>query len=137
MERQNDAYSRMDLEMESAAPDAMRYLEKVAKVVPSEIVAGYLTLVGFVPLIRQATIRPWVYAAAFAICVILTPLYMNAQADKAKPKRRHLILSTVAFIVWAYAVSGNAVAAPLYDPAVASILLVVFSLISGAIPLIQ
>jgi hypothetical protein len=129
------SYPRLGFEMKGNLPDTKRYFEKIAKIVPSEIVAGYLTLVGFVPLIGRAAVRPWAYAVAFSLCLTLTPLYMNAQAVGVRPKRRHIVLSSVAFVVWAYAVSGNAAAPNFYDPAVASLLLVAFSLISGVIPL--
>lgn len=115
--------------------DSKQYLEKVAKLIPSEIIAGYLTLIGFVPLIRNSTLWPWVYGSIFTICLALTPLYMYLQADKGRPKRIHILVSSIAFVVWAYAISGGAIVGRAHDPALASILLVIFSLISGAVPL--
>lgn len=114
---------------------AGRFLEKVAKLVPSEIVAGYLVLIGFVPLVRAESWKPWIHAAVFLLCLVLTPIYLNRQAEPGKPKRTHLIVSTCAFVVWAYATSGALVVGPYYDPAVASIALVGFTLVSGAIRL--
>src|SRR6202035_52066 len=81
------------------------YLEKVAKLVPSEVLALYLALVGWVPAVKLAISKWWLYAGCFAICLILTPLYLSKMADKGKPKRMHLILSTAAFVVWASSVS--------------------------------
>ena len=111
------------------------FLEKVAKLVPSEIVAGYLVLVGPVPLVRVGSWKPWLNAAVFLLCLVLTPIYLNRQADPGRPKRTHLIVSTCAFVVWAYATSGALVVGHYYDPAVASIALVGFTLVSGAIRL--
>lgn len=111
------------------------FLEKVAKLVPSEIIAGYVALVGIIPLVRNEDAHPWLFGGVALICLVLTPIYLNLQAETGKPKRNHLILSTVAFMVWAYAVSGGIVIPQWHDPAIASILLVLFSLVSGAVPL--
>lgn len=111
------------------------YGEKVAKLIPGEIIAGYVCLVGLIPLIKFESVRPLAFAANFVLCLVLTPIYLNVQAERGRPKRNHLILSTVAFPVWAYAVSGGVVIPHLYDSAIASILLVLFTLVSGVIPL--
>jgi hypothetical protein len=111
------------------------YGEKVAKLIPSEIIAFYLTAVGLVPLIRFEPAHPFFFGGIFFFCLIITPFYLNIQADKNKPKTIHIILSTFAFILWAYATSGQVVVPMIYDPAIASIALGAFSLVSGKIPL--
>jgi hypothetical protein len=111
------------------------YLEKVAKLIPTEIIAAYVALLGFVPLIRNGNLHGWFYWAIFLFCSAMTPIYLNWQAEKDQPKKRHTIISTAAFVIWAYSVSGATVIPGLYDAAIGSILLVVFSLISGKIPL--
>ena len=60
---------------------------------------------------------------------------MNFQAEKKKPKKTHIFVSAIAFIVWAYIVSGQMLGPGIHDPAIASILLVLFSLVRGKIPL--
>jgi hypothetical protein len=48
----------------------------------------------------------------------------------------HLIISTVAFGIWAYAISGNVVLGPPgFQYALAGIALLLFTFISGFIPL--
>jgi hypothetical protein len=110
------------------------YLEKVAKLVLTEVVVGYVTLIGLVPLIT-VTGQVWLYLVAFVLGLVLTPLYLNYQAEAGRPKKTHLIVSTIAFVVWAYAVSGPTTVPGWYNPAAASFVLVAFSLISGVIPL--
>jgi hypothetical protein len=60
-------------------------------------------------------------------------------AEEGQPKKNHLILSTIAFIFWAYATTGSTlsdtIAPGIYDPAISSFLLVAFSLVSGQVPL--
>ena len=115
--------------------DGRKYAEKVAKLIPGEIIAGYITLTGLVPLISLAGVDKWFYAGIFVLCLILTPIYLKSLADSDKPSRRHLVISTFAFVFWAYAVSGAVVVPEIHDAAIASILLGAFSLVSGKIPL--
>jgi hypothetical protein len=111
------------------------YLEKIAKLVPSEVLALYLALVGWVPAVKPAISKSWLYAGCFVVCLVLTPLYLSKMADKGKPKRRHLVISTLAFGVWAYSVSGANVIPNWYDPALAGMATLLFTGISGLIPL--
>jgi hypothetical protein len=114
---------------------AKEYLEKVAKLVPSEVLAVYLGLVGWVPAVKLAISKSWLYAGCFAICLVLTPIYLAKMSEKGKPKRMHLILSTIAFVVWAYSVSAASAIPNLYDPALAGMATLIFTAISGVIPL--
>jgi hypothetical protein len=125
----------MQVRIKGRKQETSRYLEKVAKLIPSEIIAGYIGLVGFVPLVRHEQIRPWIYLIIFALCIVLTPAYLGFQATKNKPYKIHVFVSTIAFVVWAYSVSGAVIVPRLYDAAIASILLIAFTLASGAIPL--
>jgi hypothetical protein len=123
------------LERADSDSEVKSFLEKVAKLVPSEVIAGYITLVGFISASRNASIKVPLYGIAFILCLMLTPIYLNSQAEPNKPKRTHLVLSTLAFIIWAYATSGQQIIPSIYDPAVGSCALVAFSLVSGVIPL--
>lgn len=116
---------------------AKNYLEKIAKLVPSEAIALWLGLTGLAPAVAaQLPIRKgWLYCGSFILCLILTPLYLSAMADKGKPKAVHLILSTLAFPFWAYSVSGVTVVPHLYSPALAAMLILIFTAVSGLIPL--
>lgn len=117
------------------------YLEKVSSLIPAEVIAGYLAMFGFVPLIdsqAEGGLSPTEVAVAwaiFALCLILTPVYLNYQAEKGRPKKIHLIVSTIAFVIWAYVTTGSSLVPDLYNAAIGSILLVAFSLISGLIKL--
>ncbi len=115
------------------------WLNKVATLIPGEVIAGYLAMIGFVGSIESTKSQNIFIWVIFLSGLILTPLYLNKVADADKPKRNHLILSTIAFVVWAYVTTGaqllHGIAPGLFDQAVASIILVLFSLISGLIPL--
>lgn len=115
------------------------YLEKVARLVPSEVVAGYLTMIGFVGSIKSLQLQNITTWIIFGLGLVLTPIYLNNVADSDKPKRNHIILSTIAFVVWAYVTSGQqlmqTIAPGIFDQAIASIVLVAFSLVSAVVPL--
>ena len=118
---------------------ATDYLEKVALLVPSEVIAGYLTMMGLTSAVSSMQARNITIWIVLLAGLILTPIYLNKVADKNKPKRNHIILSTIAFIVWAFATTGNQIFQSFnlgeFDPALASISLVLFTLVSGAVPL--
>lgn len=112
------------------------YLEKVSRLIPAEVLAGYLTMMGFVGSISGVETQKIVNWVIFGACLVLTPLYLNNVAEPNRPKRNHLIISTVAFIVWAYVTTGGQLLGPdLFSQAIGSIVLIMFSLVSALIPL--
>jgi hypothetical protein len=120
---------------QNAPIDIKDVAKKVALIIPTELVTGYTALINFSMNVRWLRLRPWFYLGSFLLCLALTPYYLNKMADPGKPKRNHLIVSTVAFAVWAYFVSGQQVVPNFYDTGIASMLLVVFSLLTAFIPL--
>lgn len=118
---------------------ATDYLEKVALLVPSEVIAGYLTMMGLTSAVSSTQARNVTIWIILLAGLILTPVYLNKVAEKGKPKRNHIVLSTIAFLVWAAATTGNQIFQSFnlgeFDPALASISLVLFTLVSGAVPL--
>jgi hypothetical protein len=120
---------------ESAPLDIKDLAKKVAQIIPAELVTGYTALISFSMNVRWGRVRPWCFLLSFVLCWALTPYYLNKMADPGKPKRNHLIISTIAFAIWAYFVSGQQVIPQCYDTGIASMLLVVFSLLTAAVPL--
>ena len=133
---EQDAIGGKSLER-SRKDGAKNYLEKVAKLVPSEILAAYMTMVGLVSSIKLVPEEHhfWIYMAIFLVCIPITIWYLSFQSEKGRPRATHIILSSIAFIIWAYAISGHVVWPDIYDTGIAGIVLVLFSLVSGKIPL--
>jgi hypothetical protein len=109
----------------------------VALYVPSEIVAAYITVLGLISSTPPRAQVP-IAVAIFVLCLILTPVYLSRFAAPNEPRATHLSVSTFAFIFWAYAVGANnglfgKEILDWYNGAIASILLISFTLISGAI----
>jgi hypothetical protein len=115
--------------------DSNEYFERVAKYIPGEILAGYLTINGIVQSVDAAKEAALPYAAwaVFGLCLVLTPVYFNSMAQPGQPKKLHMFVSTIAFVVWAYALGGVFALAGIYRPWLASLILVAFTLVSGAI----
>lgn len=119
-----------------APQDAVKeYLERVARYVPAEIIAAYLT---GLPVISgstdpDTTLRTTLYAVLFVGCLLLTPFYFRFMARPGQPKRLQMLVSAIAFCVWAYSLQGLFEDIGIYQEAVAALALIFFSLISGLV----
>jgi hypothetical protein len=109
--------------------------KKAVKLIPAEVITGYTGLISLVPALRWEWLHPWVYGLCVVLGIVATPIYLSRVADADKPKRRFIVTATLAFPFWAYFTSGQQVAPQLYDVALASILLALFSFISSLIPM--
>ena len=125
-----------------------RYPDRVAKYIPGEVIAGYMSLDRLLPQVGGSTqtpesilvpIAPYLPLAILLIGLVLTPLYIrqvSLSSDACGHWQTQAVISTLAFLVWAYAIHGSAFdatwsGATLYDGTLASILLILFTLISG------
>jgi hypothetical protein len=111
------------------------YAERVTKYIPAEVLAAYLSINGILATVTntgETPLRNAVYAASFALCLVFTPIYFGLVAHKNEPKMLQRIVSTIAFVVWAYNLGGVFSAYGIYIPWLGSIFLIVFSLVSGA-----
>ena len=130
----------MSREINSTQP----FQDKVVKLIPTEIVGAYMVLNGIIglpaatptisatrfpsaPPVSDDTLRFDLLQAVFAILLVLTPLYLAKIAKVTN--RRQLAVTTMSFVVWAYTLGGPFVVWGLYYPLVASVLLVIWSLV--------
>lgn len=120
---------------EESGFDTKQAVEKVAKLIPSEVITGYTGLISLFAAAQSQRSQLIGYGVAFVLGLVLTPVYLNQMAEPGKPKRNHLIVSTFAFAFWSYFTSGRQVAPAFYDIIWASAALIIFTLISGAIPM--
>ena len=102
------------------------YLGRLVGYIPAEIVGVYLTAAGFAEA-AGADSQKWLWIV-FGVSFVLTPIYMIfATNDKKKnkgPLYVQVILATLAFPLWVFAIGGPFRALPWYKAPVASILLV-------------
>lgn len=118
------------------------YLEKVTKLIPSEIIAAFIAMVG----ILEGTVTPpskgpgdvevdYRYWIVFWFCLVMTPIYLYVLSEKDKPKYYHIALSVFAFTIWAFVTKGATYFGDEFDPTNASLLLIAFTIVSGLFPL--
>ena len=82
------------------------YFGKIIKYIPTEIVAGYVALSGFV----KALPPPYSQFKWFCIIsiglLILTPVYFLFVTRGSTNSYRHAVAGTIAFAVWVFASGG-------------------------------
>lgn len=109
-----------------------QYFERVAKYIPAEIVAAYVAAVGAVAQLPDLAGRRVWYSVAFIGGVVGTPLYLRMFGDPSKSKTMHLVVSTIAFVVWSYSLGGFFKdVVNWYEPGIAEAAAMVFSLAVG------
>ena len=117
-----------------ASENAQEYAERFAKYVPAEVIAAYLTLL---PIVVSGTDpdthrRTLLLGVIFGLGVVFTPLYLWRFPGDRRVKQYHFVLSTTAFVLWSYSIRGGFLEdIGAYDPVLAPILLVTFTLASG------
>jgi hypothetical protein len=110
------------------------YFSRVIKYIPAEIVALYVSAGGIVPKghLHEFDIL-W---AIFAACAVATPLYMLKVArDEVtkKPIWKQIIVATIAFPVWAFALGGPFAHLSWYEPFIGSLVLMFVTFAVGAL----
>lgn len=114
------------------APDT--YFDKVVKYIPSDIVAAWVAVNA---LVKQSTTAPvntilWV---AFGVGLILTALWTWKHTNESgkPPAYKQIIISTVAFGVWVFALGSPFDTLSWYESMYASIALIVYTLVIGLV----
>ncbi|WP_217575662.1 hypothetical protein [Mesorhizobium sp. GbtcB19] len=86
--------------------------------------------------VKMAGFSVWIVSwIVFVIALAMTPLYLKSisdAADQAEAPGANIVMSMLAFPFWAYAVDAVAFR-PWHDGALASIMLAIFTVISGAV----
>jgi hypothetical protein len=113
------------------------YLERVAKYVPAEVIAAYVVIVGLTGHVGLSG-RFAASLTVFLCCLVLTPAYLWRMGHPGETKVVHMLVSSIAFAIWAYAVGGaGGIFGPdgwnVYDASWASIALTLFTLASGLV----
>jgi uncharacterized membrane protein len=122
--------------LSAKAADTDGYLGRVAKYVPAEIVALYLTLVRFIEAagkVEAQSLRVTLLALSFLIFLVLTPIYFSKTARPGDAVRAQRIISSIAFVCWAYSLGGVFSELGIENNLVSGFLLIVFTAISGAL----
>ena len=111
------------------------YFSKLIKYIPTEVVGGWIAITG---LIKSADGIPtntilWILLVIFTV---MTAVYIFQQTSEPKkpPAVKQTIISTIAFIVWVFALGEPFNSLSFYKPVYGSTLLILYNLL---IPLIN
>ncbi len=116
-------------------------LDKIAEYIPGEIIALWAALAAAAQLAPSESHLVLLWVAA-GVGLVLTPLYVYARIkkedkdlnrDKSFPYNE-VILSTVSFAFWVFAIGGPFAKLDWYHTAYGSFALLIWSAISGFIP---
>ena len=111
------------------------YQSKLLKYIPTEVVALYVTLDGIVKAAfnQQLSQEYWLWLwIIFAVLLISTPLYLW-RVTKVR-KKKQLIISTIALVVWVFALGGAFLSFTWYKPFYGAIILPLYTFF---IPIIE
>lgn len=114
------------------------YWDKVIKNIPADIVAGWTAMLGLfagspgVMPDTNSTMILWGLLAVFLGATFLWT-YRQTSVPNAKPAWTQIIISTIAFAVWAIALGVPFNTLEFYDPRVAAAILIVWTIVVGAI----
>ena len=111
-----------------AAPPADGYNDRVLTYIPAEVVTLYLSVDGLVRAKPHSPVLSW---GLFAFGLLATVLYLKFSAGVTKPLQ--LVVSAVAFCVWAIAIGSPSSHIPGYDAIYGAIALPIFTFLAGLI----
>ncbi len=99
------------------------YIERLFKYIPSEIILLFVTCEKII--LSQSTIPVSLYWAISIFCLLATPLYLLFVAKVKKVSQ--LIISTLSFAVWVFALGGPFSFLSWYKPLYGAISLPIFT----------
>jgi hypothetical protein len=106
-----------------------KYKDRLLKYIPVEVVTFYLSLAA---IIAAATDVPdWLSWTIFIIGIVATPFYLRFYLQVSD--RIQLAVSTLAFIVWVFALGGPFREVAWYKPVYGGVLLPIFTFFAAGI----
>ena len=114
------------------APSIDTYFDKVVKYIPADIVAAWVAVTGLIKSaggVNPATVL-WI---CFIVGAVLTAAWTwkQTQSPGQSAAIKQIIISTIAFSVWVFALGAPFDALAWYQPLYASLLLIGYTLVVG------
>lgn len=104
------------------------YAKRLLKMIPAEVVAGYLAGTGVIEGRPQEWLLGWTIFCFGATIVVRAWGTADPQANKG-PDWLHVFVSAVAFAIWVYAIGGVFATYGLYDGGLATLMMIAWTLI--------
>jgi len=110
-----------------------QYADRLLKYIPADVVGAWIAITG---LINGTTSIPGpVFWGVFFVMLVLAALWTWRQTSipNKPPAVTQIVVATIAFVVWVFALGGPFVALSFYRPVYGSLALILYTL---AVPLI-
>ena len=102
------------------------YLDRLAKMIPSPVIALYLVGTSQIPAGQSIGLLVWAVICLIGVIVLMA--YGTADLKKnKKPDWIHISISSVAFIIWVYAMGGPFAAYNLQIPWIGSLAVLAYT----------
>lgn len=98
------------------------YAKILLKLIPSEIIAAYVTVAGLIP----AGNTIWLWGITAVLLILVTP-YLRKFQEVTDPL--HYAVSSISFVVWVFAIGGPFSTMSWYQSWMGSIVLILWTLI--------
>jgi hypothetical protein len=111
------------------------YTDKIVKYIPADVVAAWVAASGIISGAADTFPKNTALWASFIFGVIITPLWTLRQTrgPGLPPAYKQAVISTLAFIVWVFALGGPFMSLGFYNAVWGSLVLIAFTLIVGLI----
>jgi hypothetical protein len=106
--------------------DFNSYLDRLAKMIPSPVIALYLVGVSQIPTGQAIGLVVWSVICLAGVIILMTYGTADPQKNK-KPDWVHISISSVAFIIWVYAMGGPFAAFNLQIPWIGSLAVLAYT----------
>ncbi|TRX31198.1 hypothetical protein FNW52_18970 [Flavobacterium sp. ZT3R18] len=118
--------SAKDTELIDSVERPSNYKERLVKLIPSEIIAAYVTIYGLVQAFNGGNKEKLLWIV-IVILIIITPVYLIKVSKVTK--KSQLLFSTIGFVIWVFATGSPAPKILEFPPeSLASIVLIIQTL---------
>ena len=92
----------------SADQKGDKLLARMIKYIPSEVIAGYLFIIGIVEgVVGDDFLKIFFAWVILGFGALMTYIYLNVVGQEEPTKKKNLAISIVSFLLWAYALSRS------------------------------
>jgi hypothetical protein len=109
------------------------YSDRLIKFIPAEVLAGYISAGNYTTSFRSYTSKVTFLIILILLCLTAIPIYYRSIAPKGGTLLKHIAISELAFIAWAYAIGGPIAEVGWHHPAIGGLLMVAFTFLTPLI----
>lgn len=109
------------------------YSERLVKFIPAEVLAGYIFVGAHTSQFETRESKIIFLLVLIATCLVAIPIQYGRLIPRGRKARKHVLISCGAFVVWAYAIGGPFAAVGWHHPAIASLVMVMFTFLTPLI----